>query len=445
MNDGQPHEVNLPMEIMSEQSLAVDLARAEIDQAIATAHRYPRVLQTVIQKIETMACYNEAAAENCIYSLPRGGKPIIGASIGFANIVAQAWGNCTDGARIVFIDRKEKTVVAEGGFHDLESNRKTVLPVQRRIADKQGRIFSDDMIMVTGMAAASIARRNAILNAVPRALWFPIYERALQIVRGGIETFAERKSKALAAFAQFGIKPDQVIAALGLKGEADLTLEHIPPMRGMYSALRDGSLTVEELLDPRRMAGAGFEKVDNPLGEEGATAETVDAKTGEVKPARGRPRKKKEEPPPEGTIQVVPGKPVGGPGLAATPITLTAAGLGATVTPAIKAGEIKPAPEAPIQAENARKAADIQQTQAVAEVNHLKAQHDGVKAAQAPRNVAEYHRHLKIWLAACTSVKEVEDRWIGERVLRGNCSVIGEDFDSAMDIRNKRIADLGGK
>jgi hypothetical protein len=81
----------------------------------------------------------------------------------------------------------------------------------------------------------------------------------------------------------------------------------------------------------------------------------------------------------------------------------------------------------------------------VAEVNHLKAQHDGVKAAQAPRNVAEYHRHLKIWLAACTSVKEVEDRWIGERVLRGNCSVIGEDFDSAMDIRNKRIADLGGK
>ena len=203
---------------LSDPTLAVDLARAEVDVAIATAHRYPRQLDTVLKKIGTLACYNDVAAENCIYSLPRGGKPIIGASIGFANIVASSWGNCTDAARIVHIDRHEKTVMAEGGFHDLETNRKTLVPVQRRIVDRQGRLFSDDMIMVTGMAAASIARRNAILNAVPRALWFPIYEQALSIVRGTVETFAERKAKAIQAFAQFGVKPEQIYMALGLKG-----------------------------------------------------------------------------------------------------------------------------------------------------------------------------------------------------------------------------------
>jgi hypothetical protein len=63
-------EVNMPVQALTEQTLAVDLARAEIDQAIATAHRYPRMLDTVIKKIETLACYNEQAAENCIYSLP---------------------------------------------------------------------------------------------------------------------------------------------------------------------------------------------------------------------------------------------------------------------------------------------------------------------------------------------------------------------------------------
>ena len=292
--------------MLGEQSLAADLARAEIDQAIATAHRYPRQLDTVIKKIGTLACYNDAAAENCIYSLPRGGKPIIGASIGFANIVASSWGNCTDAARIVHIDRHEKTVVAEGGFHDLEANRKTIVPVQRRIVDRQGRLFSDDMIMVTGMAAASIARRNAILNAVPRALWFPIYEQALQIVRGTVETFAERKAKAITAFAQFGVKPEQIYMALGLKGDPDLTLEHIAPMRGMYQALRDGSSTVEEMFDPRRMTGTAFEKVANPLGED--RAELVDQRTGEIKPMpprsvapekparkRGRPATKEKQ------------------------------------------------------------------------------------------------------------------------------------------------------
>jgi hypothetical protein len=392
-NQGDEHkqDVNMPLAIMGEQTLAVDLARAEIDQAIATAHRYPRALDTVIKKIETMACYNEQAAENCIYSLPRGGKPIIGPSIGFANVVAASWGNCTDAARIVAIDRKEKVVVAEGGFHDLETNRKTMLPVQRRIVDKQGRLFNDDMIMVTGMAAASIARRNAILNAVPRALWFPIYERALQIVRGDVETFAERKDKALKAFAQFGVKPEQVYMALGLKGDADMTLEHVAPMRGMYSALRDGSITVEEMFDPRRMTGTGFETVPNPLGDDEppAAAEVVNKETGEItaaaapakKEKRGRPAKKE----------------------AAAPETE-------------KSGTL--------DKENAAPAASIQDQR------------------PTPKNAAEYAVYLKSWLNIYVTANKIEERWRIERELRGTCGVIEDAFEQAKAAKDARIAEL---
>jgi hypothetical protein len=371
-------EVNMPVQALTEQTLAVDLARAEIDQAIATAHRYPRMLDTVIKKIETLACYNEQAAENCIYSLPRAGKAIIGPSVSFANIVAQAWGNCTDGARITYIDRKEKVVIAEGGFHDLETNRKTVLPVQRRIVDKAGRIFNDDMILVTAMAATSIARRNAILNAIPRAIWFPIYERCLQIVRGDVETFSERKDKALKAFAQFGVKPEQVYMVLGLKGEADLTLEHLPTLRGMYSALRNQESTVEEMFDPRRMTGTAFETVNNPLGDE----EIVDKDTGEIKTApkreRGRPRK-------------VVGKSESAP----------------EVTSPHPVGESQTAPD-----------------------------------TTSPQNPDDYRHHLANWLMQTNDAAEIEARWRAERNMRGNAGVIEDAFASAQALKDERISQL---
>lgn len=296
-NENGGQEVIKPLDILQDQSLAVDLARAEIDNQIATAHKYPRSLDTVIKKISTMACYNEQAAENCVYALPRGGKPIVGPSIGFANIVFQAWGNCRVGGRHTYTDRKEKTVEAQGVFHDLESNSATSLSVQRRISGKDGRIYNDDMIGVTGNAAASIARRNAILNAVPRALWFPIWEQALQIVRGTAETFSERKDKALKAFAQFGVKPEQVFMFLGLKGEPDLTIEHIPTLRGMYQQLRDGTVTVEELFDPRRMTGMAFEQVKNPLADDDPGAEPQGgAQNGQETAPNGAPREQAAKP-----------------------------------------------------------------------------------------------------------------------------------------------------
>lgn len=282
--DEKGNEVLDPRKALEQPTLAVDLARAEIDQQIATAHKFPRVYTTVVEQIRTLACYNKESADNCIYALPRGGKPIVGPSIGFANIVKQAWGNCRVSARIVHVDRMQKVVICEGGFLDLQSNTMTVTPVTRRIVDKNGRIYNDDMINVTGMAAASIATRNAILNGVSRGLWFPIWQEALAIVRGSSDavTFAERKTEAWKAMAQFGVKPEQVLMLLGLKSDADLTFEHIPTIRGMFVALRDGSMTVEELLDPKRMTGGAFEQVDNPLGDDmstGAVAPGEDANT----------------------------------------------------------------------------------------------------------------------------------------------------------------------
>jgi hypothetical protein len=180
---------------------------------------------------------------------------------------------------------------------------------------------------------------------------------------------------------------------LGVKGELDIGLDELVMMRGMYSALNDGTETVESMFDPRRMTGTGFEKVDNPLGDDTAApapAETVDAKTGEIKTEptstaaaaedkkpRGRPKNKTE---PEPVAQAAP-------------------------PPAL---EPTPGPK--------------------------------------PKNAAEYKAYMELWLAGYTTVAQIEDRWRQDRGLRGECSVVEETFAALRTIKEARVAQLqGGK
>ena len=135
------------------------LVRAEIDSAIATAHAYPRKMKIVVDNIVTLATMDEATAAECIYALNRGGKAIRGPSIRMAEIIAQTWGNCRVDARVIETDRVNKEIVAEATFHDLQTNSLTKASVRRRISDKHNRLYNPDMIVITGNAACSIARR----------------------------------------------------------------------------------------------------------------------------------------------------------------------------------------------------------------------------------------------------------------------------------------------
>lgn len=392
--DGE--EIIDPRKTLAEQTLAVDLERVAIDQQIATAHKFPRSIDVVVKKISTLALYNKESAENCFYALPRGGKPIIGPSIGFANIVMQAWGNCRVGARIVGVDRARKVVVAEGAFLDLETNAQSIAPVDRRVVDKRGNIYNDDMIIVTGQAAASIARRNAILNGVARGIWHPIYLEALNVVRGDQKTFAENKDAAWKALAQFGISPEKALLVLGLKGEADMTFEHLPTLRGMYVALRDGQTTVEELLDPRRQTG-GFETVSDPLGD--------DQKGGEDEGQAAEPSETASQRPTEARTEA--------PGQTAT-------------TPAAKQGDAQPVK--PVAQDNAQKATDQRP-----------------KAAETPKQPATADEYVEHWRAVCdaaTTVTAVRNAHAAERGLRKSCNLDEGHLEQVNAIRDARIAAL---
>ena len=263
------------------QSLAVSMARAEIDQQITTARAYPRSIDKAVKNIMTLATLDDQSAEECIYALPRGGKPIKGPSIRLAEIISSQWGNCRVGARVVHVDRIEKYVEAEGVFHDLESNTATTARVRRRLSDRSGKLLNDDMIVVTGNAACAIAKRNAILGAVPKAVWRKAYTAVEQVIAGDVKTLAERRIGAMKAFAAFGVKPDQVFAVLEIGGLDDINLDHMITLTGMHSALKTGEETVETMFGPKTTTAPPAPPAE-PAKPAPATTEAADPDTGEI-------------------------------------------------------------------------------------------------------------------------------------------------------------------
>lgn len=228
-------------------SLAIELGRVEIDQQIATARKYPRLISRVAGNIKSLVTLDEETAEECMYALPRGGKPIKGPSIRFAEAVKACYGNNRSASRVISVDRAEKVVIAEGIFHDLETNTATRSETRRRIVGSNGKIYNDDMIIMTGNAAGSIALRNAILGGVPKALWRGAYSAVQSLIAGDIQTLAETRERAIKAMATFGVTPEQIFAAVGVAGIEDIKLDHVPVLRGMFAALKNGEATVEEM------------------------------------------------------------------------------------------------------------------------------------------------------------------------------------------------------
>lgn len=231
--------------------------KTEIEAQVDRARRYPRGLARAQAAIHSLVMLDEQSASECVYALPRGGKPIKGPSVRFAEIVASQYGNCHVGSRVVAVDRFEKVVIAEGVFIDYETGLRITEQTQRRIVDRNGRLYNDDMIVVTGNAARSIAARNAVLKGVPKPIWAKAYQAAERVIAGDVKTLAVRRVEAIAAFAVFGVKPEQLFAALEIDGAEDIGLDEIGTLIAMHRAIKSGESTVEDFFAPPQAKGDG--------------------------------------------------------------------------------------------------------------------------------------------------------------------------------------------
>ena len=246
MNETQQIEV-------VETSALEQMERAQIDVQISTAKRYPRQLAAVKQAMLSFATLDTETAASCFFTLPArkggDGKPIQGPSIRMAEIALSTYGNMRAGARVIADDGKMLTI--QGVCHDLQTNVCVTVETKRRVTSKDGRRFSDDMIVMTGNAGCSIALRNAVFRVVPLALVKPIYEAAKKTAVGDAKTLVQRRADALAHFLKMGVAKEKVFAALNVKGLEDIGLEHLEVLLGYASAIRDGDTSVDEVFNQK--------------------------------------------------------------------------------------------------------------------------------------------------------------------------------------------------
>ena len=275
--------------------------RAEVDIQIATAKQYPRDINASLNKIATYAMMDKETAEDCFYVLRRqdanGNSSVIeGLSVRMAEIIAGAWGNLRVQTRIIGNDGR--MITAQAICHDLETNFAVSKEVKRRITTKSGKTYSEDMQVVTGNAAASIAFRNAVLAVIPKAITKRVINEVKQVALGQAIDVETARKNCLANFAKAGVNESMICQYLGIKSIAEIDKERLFELRATWNAIREGTTTVQEtFIQPSIEAKAqdAAEKKSNSAQEKaaaaiaqatGAVPANVDPETGETKEAQ---------------------------------------------------------------------------------------------------------------------------------------------------------------
>lgn len=224
--------------------------RAEIDIQIATAKAYPRDLARVLNQIETYATMDTETAEDCFYALRRGRNEggdnavIEGVSVRLAEIIASAWGNMRVQARIIGNDGR--TITCQGVCHDLETNLAVSVEVKRRITNKNGQTFSEDMQVVTGNAGSAIAFRNAVLKVVPKAVTKKVINNIKQVALGKSIDLETSRQRMIEYYAKIGVTEAQMLEYLEIKKIDQIDKELIFELRALANAIKEGTTTVAE-------------------------------------------------------------------------------------------------------------------------------------------------------------------------------------------------------
>ncbi len=221
---------------------------AGIDIQIATAHRFPRSISRFLKEAEDLVTANKGVAATCTYALPRGGKVIKGPSVRLAELCQYAWGNIRTAAMVTGDDGK--FVVATAICLDLQKNSGYQIEARRRITDKNGKRFDDDMIGVTSNAAISIALRNGVFRVIPRTYVDEVHSLAMQVAAGSLEDLDGARRSWVESFVKKGVPEARVYAALGVDGIKDVTNDHLILLQGFQTSIKEGQATLEDIFSP---------------------------------------------------------------------------------------------------------------------------------------------------------------------------------------------------
>jgi hypothetical protein len=195
-----------------------------------------------------LATINKEIAAGCFYCKPVGdGKTVSGESVRFAEIIASIWEHLRIRTYIKDVDNKSVTAICE--IHDTQSNVAISLEVATSIITKYGK-QSDSQIEVTKLATQAKARRNGILQIVPKGYFEPLLEKIRDCASGKFEKVSKDAlitsfSKYLKAFKKHGIEEKQVFEKLEISTIEEITPDILADVIGFGTAIKEGTQASE--------------------------------------------------------------------------------------------------------------------------------------------------------------------------------------------------------
>lgn len=238
------------LEVMQAETLQ-SMDRAEIDMQIATAKRFPRNIQQCLDNIRALSMIDEETMESCFYHLERKDKDgqikeIEGMSVRMAEIFVSCWGNLRVATRIIGNDGRK--ITAQGICFDVQNNVAVSSETSRRITNKSGKTYSDDMQIVTGNAASAIAFRNAVFKVIPAAVTKSVTNEIKQRLLEMTSTkISQKRRNAVEWFTKRGVTEDELRKYLGTDNLETISAEEIVELRGVATAIREGSSSIDEV------------------------------------------------------------------------------------------------------------------------------------------------------------------------------------------------------
>lgn len=266
------------------QGLSAEAAKsvAEAQAALLVARGAPRQPGRA-QIMMRRECARESLAEVALYAYRRGGTMIEGPSIRLAESLAKCYQHVHYGFRE--IARRPGESEFEAYAWDLENN----VRAERRFVVRHARDTKQGVVEVTDErdkyeVTASMAQRRVracILEIVPGDL----VDEAVTLCKktlaaGGGKPLADRVRDLVASFAEIGVSTAILEAFIG-HPIAALVEAEIPKLRAVYGSLKNGLLTVGELVEKGKPR-AGLAAQENTAPAPAPVTESVDPQTGEV-------------------------------------------------------------------------------------------------------------------------------------------------------------------
>ena len=236
-----------PMNVTGAVATGMSKAQAEVLARMQMARQLPRDEVRCIARI-TQACQREGLANAAMYSYPRGGTPVKGASIRLAEVLAQLWGNTDYGVWEVERRIGESDVVAHAW--DLETNVRAErrFVVRHHRDTKTGGYTLTDERDIYEMVANQGARRlrACILSVIPG----DVQDTALKacaktIADGGTEPFRDKVRRMVSGFQKYGVTDAHIERKLG-HPLSETTPEEFVDMTAIFNSIKDGAGKVSD-------------------------------------------------------------------------------------------------------------------------------------------------------------------------------------------------------